>query len=116
MRRNRMQDRREFLKRIVMIATTGSGANATGFALQPPASDDETVQGPKNYHVVWFDAAHLKMRMPFGILLPQDYSTQTRRYPVLYLLHGGGEGKYSDYVASSIIRGSKRIQKISISE
>src|SRR5437762_12578825 len=40
-------------------------------------------QGDKRNHAVWFDAAHLKMKIPFGILLPQDYETQTRQYPVL---------------------------------
>ena len=26
--------------------------------------------------------------MKYNIVLPQDYETSTRRYPVLYLMHG----------------------------
>jgi enterochelin esterase-like enzyme len=33
----------------------------------------------------------LKMERKFAIYLPPDYSTSERSYPVLYLLHGGGD-------------------------
>ncbi|MCA1591980.1 MAG: esterase family protein [Acidobacteria bacterium] len=35
--------------------------------------------------------------LPYRILLPADYATSARRYPVLYLLHGaqGGEGDWT---------------------
>jgi putative tributyrin esterase len=35
-----------------------------------------------------FHSAALDREMPYGIYLPQDYASSTRRYPVLYLLHG----------------------------
>jgi hypothetical protein len=38
------------------------------------------------------------MKVPFGILLPHGYSSSDGRYPVLYLLHGGGKGRYSDFI------------------
>src|SRR5713226_4722251 len=46
-----------------------------------PADDRQTAQSPpSNYHVVEFTAAHLGgMKVPFGILLPQEYSTSSRR-------------------------------------
>jgi len=33
----------------------------------------------------------LKMDRKYAIYLPPDYATSERRYPVLYLLHGGGD-------------------------
>lgn len=43
----------------------------------------------KDYETVEISAAHLGgMTVGFNIILPRDYATSTRRYPVLYLLHG----------------------------
>lgn len=43
----------------------------------------------KDYETVEISAAHLGgMTVGFNIVLPGDYATSTRRYPVLYLLHG----------------------------
>src|SRR5689334_8214995 len=53
-----MQDRREFLKRTIMTSA-GLAASVPGLALRSLTTDDEAVHGSKNYHVVWFDAAHL---------------------------------------------------------
>lgn len=39
-------------------------------------------------------------REPFDIILPAGYSTSTRRYPVLYLLHGLG-GHYDSWVKNT---------------
>jgi enterochelin esterase-like enzyme len=33
----------------------------------------------------------LKMERKYAIYLPPDYETSQRSYPVLYLLHGGGD-------------------------
>lgn len=38
--------------------------------------------------------------MNYRVLLPQDYATSQRRYPVLYLLHGLG-GDYKDWTTRS---------------
>ncbi len=41
------------------------------------------------YETVEIRAAHLGgMTVGFNLILPRDYSTSERRYPVLYLLHG----------------------------
>jgi len=41
--------------------------------------------------VVVMTSASLETKQAFTILLPANYDTSTRRYPVLYLLHGGGQ-------------------------
>src|SRR5579875_1975716 len=52
----------------------------------------------KDYATVNFKPAHLGgMEVSFNIILPQDYDSGARRYPVLYLLHGY-TGHYSDWV------------------
>jgi enterochelin esterase-like enzyme len=33
----------------------------------------------------------LKMDRKYAVYLPPDYETSNRSYPVLYLLHGGGD-------------------------
>jgi len=33
----------------------------------------------------------LKMDRKYAVYLPPDYETSSRSYPVLYLLHGGGD-------------------------
>lgn len=43
----------------------------------------------KGYETVEFSPAHLGgMAVKFNIILPRDYATSARRFPVLYLLHG----------------------------
>lgn len=55
----------------------------------------------KDYTTVSFEPAHLGgMQVSLNIILPQDYSTSTRRFPVLYLLHGY-TGHYSDWVTKT---------------
>ncbi len=39
----------------------------------------------------------LKKEMKFAVYLPSGYETSNRRYPVLYLLHGGG-GNRTDWI------------------
>jgi S-formylglutathione hydrolase FrmB len=43
-----------------------------------------------------FQSASLRREMKYRILLPADYETSARRYPVLYLLHGL-TGHYEDW-------------------
>ncbi len=38
----------------------------------------------------WFYSPALDLDMPYYVYLPPDYGTAGRRYPVLYMLHGGG--------------------------
>ncbi len=53
---------------------------APGLTSAAPARDYETIE---------INAAHLGgMTVGFNLILPRNYAASTRRYPVLYLLHG----------------------------
>ena len=55
----------------------------------------------KGYQTVEFSPARLGgMPVKFNIILPRDYATTDRRYPVLYLLHGYTDD-YSAWVTKS---------------
>lgn len=49
-----------------------------------------------------FQSAALGRSMPYRVLLPAAYETSSRRYPVLYLLHGL-DGHATDWVARTAI-------------
>jgi hypothetical protein len=51
-----------------------------------------------SFHERWFYSAELDRDMPYYIYLPPDYGTAGRRYPVIYMLHGGG-GDREEWVA-----------------
>jgi enterochelin esterase-like enzyme len=53
-------------------------------------------------HERWFYSAELDRDMPYYIYLPSDYGTAERRYPVLYMLHGGG-GNREEWVVYGLI-------------
>lgn len=44
-----------------------------------------------------FPSALLGYPVRYGLYLPPGYDTDSRRYPVLYLLHGAGDGQPSDW-------------------
>lgn len=48
-------------------------------------------QTGKVYDNLSMESKILKMERKFAIYLPPDYETSERSYPVLYLLHGGGD-------------------------
>lgn len=55
----------------------------------------------QGYETVNFSPAHLGgMQVKFNIILPRDYATSERRFPVLYLLHGYTDD-YSAWVTKS---------------
>jgi enterochelin esterase-like enzyme len=55
------------------------------------AQDEGTTPLPRTIHSVTFMSEALGTVRTFGLLLPPDYNQSTRRYPVLYLLHGSGQ-------------------------
>ena len=55
-----------------------------------------------SFHERWFYSQRLDRDMPYYIYLPSDYGTAGRRYPVLYMLHGGG-GDREEWVAYGLI-------------
>ena len=56
---------------------------AVGFSL--------TAQTGKVFDDLSLESKLLKMERKYAIYLPPDYETSQRSYPVLYLLHGGGD-------------------------
>ena len=60
-------------------------ADAVARAFRPAVASDHR-----------FHSAALQREMPYRVLLPAGYETSTRRYPVLYLLHGL-DGRYTDW-------------------
>ena len=48
-------------------------------------------QTGKVYDMLTMDSEILNMERKYAIYLPPDYETSERSYPVLYLLHGGGD-------------------------
>ncbi len=50
-----------------------------------------TAQYGKVFDNLTMDSEILKMERKFAIYLPPDYENSERSYPVLYLLHGGGD-------------------------
>src|ERR1700761_4614088 len=48
-------------------------------------------QGSKVYDNLSVQSKILKMERKFAVYLPPGYETSDRSYPVLYLLHGGGD-------------------------
>lgn len=70
---------------------------AVCLALAPGA----TAAAAKDYQTITFSPAHLGgMEVNFNVILPRDYNSTTRRFPVLYLLHGY-TGHYSDWVTKT---------------
>lgn len=53
-------------------------------------------------HERWFYSAQLDRDMPYLVYLPSDYGMAGRRYPVLYMLHGGG-GHRDEWVAYRLL-------------
>ena len=48
-------------------------------------------QGSKVYDNLSLPSKILKSERKYAVYLPADYETSQRSYPVLYLLHGGGD-------------------------
>ena len=48
-------------------------------------------QGGKVYDNLSMPSKILKMERKYAVYLPPGYETSERSYPVLYLLHGGGD-------------------------
>jgi S-formylglutathione hydrolase FrmB len=67
----------------------------------------------RGYRTVQFKTAHLGGRqVSFNLILPKDYSTSHRRFPVLYLLHGY-TGNYTDWVTrTGIVRYARAYEEI----
>ncbi len=58
-------------------------------------------EGPRRYEAVQFESRLVGAPLPYNVILPADYhrgASKSKRYPVLYLLHGLG-GSAADWVS-----------------
>lgn len=62
----------------------------------PAQTNTQTRDASQRLHEASLQSAALGRTMKYRVLLPADYATSQRRYPVLYLLHGLG-GDYKDW-------------------
>lgn len=80
-----------FLSATLALASVASFAqsqpDAPGVVREPRGSDEKATPECSGRHHT-FRSVSLQREMAYCLLLPADYATSTRRYPVLYLLHG----------------------------
>ncbi|MDQ3421267.1 MAG: alpha/beta hydrolase-fold protein [Acidobacteriota bacterium] len=62
----------------------------------PAQTNTQTRDASQRLHEASLQSAALGRTMKYRVLMPADYATSQRRYPVLYLLHGLG-GDYKDW-------------------
>nr|WSZ97457.1 esterase family protein [Streptomyces sp. NBC_00857] len=76
---------------VLSTASTASAASAAddGFGLRIV----ERGEGDPRMWYYRFETAEIGWKPAVNILLPDDYHVSGRTYPVLYLLHGGGDGQ-----------------------
>ena len=70
-----------------VAAFTQSQPNVPGVVREPRGSDDKPTPECSGRHHTFHSQA-LQREMAYCLLLPTDYETSKRSYPVLYLLHG----------------------------
>lgn len=101
--------RTPFLVFVLLLSSTHARAQAT--PAQTPAQNapqaqnekkkDEKKKEPRRYETVQFESRLVGAPLPYNVILPADYkrgSSKSKRYPVLYLLHGLG-GSAADWVS-----------------
>jgi putative tributyrin esterase len=65
-----------------------------------PAQAQAPMQVRDGYTTIDFKSDVMNAKAPFNVILPSDYGTSVRRYPVLLLLHGL-TGHYTDWVMNT---------------
>ena len=71
----------------VLLSVTAGPVHAQPAAATPPAAPTAAPL-PEGLSTVSFFSPAVNRQMKFDIVLPADYSTTDKRYPVIYLLHG----------------------------
>jgi len=66
----------------------------------PDVSDDDRSDARDAAKSIKVDSKAMKRPMAVTVILPQDYDRTTRRYPVLYILHGSS-GTERDWISRS---------------
>jgi putative tributyrin esterase len=81
------RSRAETVRRIALIATVLSAWSGLPVVGQVPGATSDIAPAT----VVSVPSASLRREQVATILLPASYRTSQQRYPVMYLLHGGGQ-------------------------
>lgn len=68
--------------------------------VMPPVSDEQKAAARKGAITFHIESEALNRFVPCTVLLPKDYWGSTKRYPVLYLLHGAF-GKHTDWLKNA---------------
>jgi len=55
------------------------------------SAQERAAPRPRTIRTLRLTSESMNSVRTFGLLLPPDYDTSTRRYPVIYLLHGSGQ-------------------------
>lgn len=90
-----------------MRAATAAGAVAVALAAAAPAA----AQQPERDHGPRVRQEKVD-GLRFKVLLPADYDSSERRYPVLYLIHPGGGNQDSWLERSDLVRFTERLPAI----
>jgi putative tributyrin esterase len=95
---------------VLLLSLTHARAQTTpaqAHAQTPPQAqaekkkEEKKKEGPRRYETVQFESRLVGATLPYNVILPADYkrgSSKSKRYPVLYLLHGLG-GSAGDWVS-----------------
>lgn len=109
---NRLIKRRGFLGTTGLVAASALGVGAAGLAASPARADLRGEPTPVHednprFETFEFSSSSISARLlpapRVSILLPEGYHTSGKRYPVLYLLHGGG-GNHLEFRHADIER------------
>jgi enterochelin esterase family protein len=77
------------------------------FIVPGPESENYAIRDVPhgNVSIVWYDSPSLKLQRRMYVYTPAGYDTGTRKYPVLYLLHGAGgdEDAWNNMGRASVI-------------
>src|SRR4051812_16316985 len=74
-------------------AMTLAAALSAQTTVPPPTQlpDDAVAHRPRTIRTLRLTSEAMNSVRTYGLLLPPDYDTSARRYPVIYLLHGSGQ-------------------------
>jgi putative tributyrin esterase len=107
-----MNKRTGTLLLVIALLLTAACARAQATSTQTPAQnapqaqtekkkDGPKKEGARRYETVQFESKLVGATLPYHVILPAEYnrgSSKSKRYPVLYLLHGLG-GSAGDWVS-----------------
>lgn len=90
-----------FYRAVTVLAGVALIALGSGCSKSPPEKEEvvwvnKSENLPQHTHHLKFDSRHLGHPVGVSVKLPKRYQQETRRYPVIYFLHGMGGNEVSD--------------------